>query len=86
MRYLFTIALPIVLVSLLACKNTKKNLNDKKEKPSVAIDVVVASLQKFPSEIEVNGTVLAEEMVELHPEMSGRLTCLNIPDGSTVPV
>ena len=86
MRYLFTIALPIVLVSLLACKNTKKNLNDKKEKPSVAIDVVVASLQKFPSEIEVNGTVLAEEMVELHPEMSGRLTYLNIPDGSTVPV
>ncbi|MDP4266642.1 MAG: efflux RND transporter periplasmic adaptor subunit [Bacteroidota bacterium] len=55
-----------------------------KEKSVVAVDLVIARNQNFPNSIEVNGTVLSEEMVELHPEVSGRLTYLNIPDGAKV--
>ncbi|HNJ58383.1 MAG TPA: efflux RND transporter periplasmic adaptor subunit, partial [Chitinophagaceae bacterium] len=34
--------------------------------------------------IEVNGTVIANETVTLHPEISGRLVYLNVPDGKQV--
>ena len=50
----------------------------------VSVDVIVAEKVHFPSSIEVNGETLSEEMIELHPEISGRLTYLNIPDGATV--
>lgn len=48
------------------------------------MDVIVAKKVHFPSTIEVNGESLSEEMIELHPEISGRLTYLNIPDGAVV--
>lgn len=51
---------------------------------SVSVDVIIAEKVHFPSSIEVNGETLSEEMIELHPEISGRLTYLNIPDGAAV--
>ena len=50
----------------------------------VSVDVIIAAKVHFPSSIEVNGETLSEEMIELHPEISGRLTYLNIPDGAAV--
>lgn len=50
----------------------------------VSVDVIIAAKVHFPSSIEVNGETLSEEMIELHPEISGRLTYLNIPDGAVV--
>jgi membrane fusion protein, multidrug efflux system len=50
----------------------------------VPVDVIIAEKVHFPSSVEVNGETLSEEMIELHPEISGRLTYLNIPDGATV--
>jgi membrane fusion protein (multidrug efflux system) len=34
--------------------------------------------------VEANGTVVANEYVELHPEVSGRLTYLNVPEGAKI--
>ena len=34
--------------------------------------------------LEVNGTVVANEYVELHPEASGRLTYLYVPEGKLI--
>ena len=45
---------------------------------------MVASLQKVDNTIEASGTVLANENVELHPDASGILTYLNIPEGKHV--
>ena len=42
------------------------------EKQSVFVEVIVAGSEDVPSSLEVNGTVLSNEMVELHPEISGR--------------
>ncbi len=62
--------------------------NRKKEKARnnlpVIVDVIVAKKAHFPSSIEVNGESLSQEMIELHPEVSGRLTFLNIPDGALI--
>ena len=55
-----------------------------KDKPAVTVDVIVAAKVHFSSSVEVNGETLSDEMIDLHPEISGRLTYLNIPDGATV--
>jgi membrane fusion protein, multidrug efflux system len=74
----------LILLTIVSCKNGKSDQTEKKEKPPVSVDVLVASKIDISSNIEVNGTVLSEEMIELHPEVSGRLTYLNIPDGAMV--
>ena len=85
MRLLQIIMLPILLAAIISCKSEAKDKTASKEKPPVAVDVIIAGNTDFSSDIEVNGTVLSDEMVELHPEVGGRLTYLNIPDGARVP-
>ena len=50
----------------------------------VIVDVLVASNGEFTSTVELNGSVLSDEWVELRPEVSGRLIFLDIPDGGVV--
>lgn len=71
----------IVLPCLISCKQ-KADL--VKEKPPVTVNVLIAGKVSFPTSIEVNGTALSEESVDIYPEVSGRLTYLNIPDGASV--
>jgi len=78
------LALPLLLAALLSCKSKATEQAGNKERPPVPVDVIVAENKSFSSDIEVNGTVLSEEMIELHPEASGRITYLNIPDGAYV--
>lgn len=65
-----------------ACKG--KSPARPKENPPVVVDVMIASLQPVENTIEANGTVIANESVELRPEVSGRLTYLNVPEGTHV--
>jgi len=50
----------------------------------VIVDVIVASSRSVENTVEANGTVVANEYVELHPEISGRITYLNVPEGAQV--
>lgn len=83
MRYSKILGALFILSLLISCKAKNKE-QATKSKPPVEVDVMVAGNKDFSSNLEVNGTVLANEMAELHPEVSGRLTYLNIPDGGTV--
>jgi len=78
------IGLSLLLATFISCKSGNYDKAGNKGKPPVPVDVMVAVNSGFSSDIEVNGTVLSEEMVELHPEISGRITYLNIPDGASV--
>ena len=51
---------------------------------SACVDIIIAAPQQVSNSIEANGTVLANEYVELHPEVSGRLTFLNVKEGDHV--
>src|SRR5262249_17838152 len=51
---------------------------------TTVVDVIVAKAQTITNHIEVNGTVVANEYVDLHPEASGRLIYLNVPEGRFV--
>lgn len=93
----FTKLLSLLIVSLLliaSCKSDKKGPEPKGNAPrkgsvqgdraSVMVDVIIAGAENVTSSLEVNGSVIANEMVELRPETSGRLVYLNIPDGAKV--
>jgi membrane fusion protein, multidrug efflux system len=70
-------------LSWTACKG--KSAPDKqRENPPTQVDVMVASLHPINNTLEANGTVIANESVELRPEVSGRLTYLNVPEGKQV--
>lgn len=73
----------IVLSLLISCKTENKE-QASNGKPPIMVEVMIAGNENFSSNLEVNGTVLSNEMVELHPEVSGRLTFLNVPDGGLV--
>ena len=69
---------------LFSC-SSKKSENEKQGPPPPQIvDVIIAGYQSIENKVEVNGSVLANESVEIHPEVSGRLIFLNMTDGAIV--
>lgn len=78
--------LPLGFLLITACKSKKDPVPVKQNtgQQSVVVDVIVASPQPITNSLEANGTVVANESVELHPEVSGRLTFLNIPEGNYI--
>lgn len=78
----------IVLMTFgLACKSDKKEIvgtNKSNTPPPVVVDVVIAKNSTISSSLELNGTVLPNENLDIHPEMAGRLTFLNVGDGARV--
>lgn len=66
------------------CKDKAAADKRPRENPPTVVDVLIASPLPVSNLIEANGTVIANEMVELRPEVSGRLTYLNVPEGRNV--
>ena len=69
---------------MIACKSKPEALKQNNGPQSIVVDVIIASPQSVSSAIEANGSVVANEYVELHAEVSGRLTYLNVPEGTKV--
>ncbi len=82
-RFPFFLLLSFLAVSIFSCKQKAVKAKRGDDGP-VIVDVIVATPQKINNNIEANGTVIANENVDLHPEVSGRLTYLNIPEGKYV--
>ena len=75
----------MLLFALLACKGKPEEKKPKDGGPKAAIvDVIIASNQKINKQIEVNGSVLPNEMTTIQSEVSGRVTFLQIPEGASV--
>lgn len=81
MKYIFLLVFPGVIA--FSCKEKKEPPKQRNSGPTV-VDVIIAAAQSISSTVEANGTIVAREFVELHPEISGRLTYLNIPEGKRV--
>ncbi len=81
---LFTVFASFIFVgSLFACKS--KSATDKpRPNPPTVVDVMIANAEPVKNIIEANGTVISNESVELRPEVAGRLTYLNVPEGKHV--
>ena len=83
-RQYLCIALSLLITFLLLSCFKKKNLSKVKSNDPPVVDILIASPQSVTNHIEVNGTVIANEYVELHPEASGRLIYLNVPEGKRI--
>ncbi len=75
----------IILFLFDACGEKKDDSKDKAaDKQQTIVDVMIAQPVSLSDTIEANGTVIANETVELHPQVTGRLTYLNVPEGKFV--
>lgn len=74
--------------ALFACKSEKKDMKPGeggKGGPQVlSVEGQVITTTSINEVIEVSGTILANESTEIRPEISGRITQLNIREGATV--
>ncbi len=77
-------ALISILFLFSQCKSKAKNGDAPKVNAPVVVDVLIAARELVSNVIEANGTVIAGEYLELRPEVSGRLTFLNLPEGKYI--
>ena len=54
------------------------------QRPPARVDAFIVTTQTVSETIEVSGTIVAEQSTEIHPEVSGRITALNVREGVVV--
>lgn len=74
----------ILVLGLFACKEKTKSTEKFNPNAPVAVDIAIASAQIIDKVIEVNGSVVASEFVDIRPETNGRIVYLQIPEGKVV--
>ena len=81
-----------ILLTFLAACGSKKDPSPKSgantagggKAQAAIVDVIVAKGTSIENIIEANGTVVPFEYAELRPEISGRITYLDVPEGKLV--
>ena len=86
---IITLLFVIITVSLAGCgnKKTKEAVQQKQagaKPPPIRVDGYIVRPQPFQENIEVPGTIVANEVAEIHPEVSGRIVYLNVAEGKYV--
>ena len=83
--FLFVLSFVVLFFS---CKGKKENTAQQNNKPGqsppLSVEVLLATTRSLSADIEIPGTLLANESTEIHPEVSGRVVQLNIKEGSFV--
>ena len=74
----------ILMLGLFACKETSKPTDKFNVNAPVSVDIAIAATQVVDKVIEVNGSVVASEFVDIRPESNGRIVFLQIPEGKMV--
>ncbi len=82
MRKLLFIALGGLFA--VGCKEKPKTIDKFDPNAAVTVDIAVIQKQSVPKIVEVNGSVISSDFVELRPEINGRVTFLQIPEGKVV--
>lgn len=83
MRKIHFFALAGLLLAV-ACSEKQKGPDKFNPNAPVSVDVTIAENQKIEKGVEVNGSILANDYVELRPETNGRITFLQVPEGKFV--
>lgn len=89
MRIITTVFL-ILSITFVACGGKKKADASKQpaggaaKNPVMRVDVYVVTPQTFQENIEVPGNIVANDVAEIHPEVSGRIVYLNVAEGKHV--
>lgn len=84
------ILLFLIFVSILTSCSSKESKNGVASKgapsgpPPTRTDVFIVGTSPLSDNISLPGSIIANEVTEIHPEISGRLTYLNISEGQPV--
>lgn len=90
MRVIVAALLLSGIFGVIACGGKKKKkaaaaAKAQAAKPQIMkVDGYIVRPQPFQENIEVPGTILANEVAEIHPEVSGRIVSLNVAEGKLV--
>ena len=72
-------------VLLAACSDKKGGKKDKdKDKKPLDVNALIVKPSKLEDEVSLNGTLLANEQIELKAEAQGKIIVLNIVEGAAV--
>ena len=83
-RTVFFILLPGILL-VASCKKSENKTAPQAQNPAaMPVNVFVAAKKDLTDNVISSGTLLAAEQIEIHPEVSGRVTQLNIQEGKLV--
>jgi membrane fusion protein (multidrug efflux system) len=84
----FLALVPIIFaLALISCKQKKENAPaaGRQAGPQVlSLEALVATTKNISAQIEVPGSIMANESTEIRPEVSGRVVQLNIKEGAFV--
>src|SRR5688572_12375277 len=84
MRNLLYLLLLALAISF-GCKRKKETApTPAGPPPALTVEALVVKPISLSADIEIPGTILANESTEIHPEVSGRLTTLNVQEGRNV--
>lgn len=81
--------LPVLFFALISCGDKKKKVGPPQpggaqRSQTMRVDGYIVKPEIFQDIIEVPGTVVANEVAEIHPEVSGRIVQLNVVEGRYV--
>lgn len=80
----------LALLTLFSCKSKKDAAQAPGQgagapAPVIGVEGLVVKTSSINEVVEASGTILANEATEIRPEISGRITQLNIREGAVVP-
>lgn len=70
-------------LAIVGCSEKKDTFKQGAQAPPI-VDVVVAEMHQVSANLELSGSIVANEYVQLMPETNGRLVYLNVPEGKIV--
>ena len=75
----------LLFINLAIACSAKKEEPKRSQAPQVTtVDAIIATPTTISNTVEANGSVVAGEFVDIRPEISGRLTALNISEGARI--
>ncbi len=74
------------VLSLSSCKSNKEDASAKKgDRPKgLFAEGYLVKMESFQNDFDASGTLLPNESVEIHPEISGRITSISFKEGANV--
>lgn len=80
--------LPLLLLTFVSCSDSSKKspaaLGAAEKNKPLKVDLFVVRPTPYAETIEVPGTIVANESVEIHPEVAGRIVTLLVEEGKFV--
>ncbi|MBS1783082.1 MAG: efflux RND transporter periplasmic adaptor subunit [Bacteroidetes bacterium] len=75
----------VILISFSQCKNKKGDAGNPNTKPKgLKAQGYIVNPQEFDEDIDASGSLLANEEVDVHPEINGRITSILFKEGTFV--